>query len=351
MKKISAAVLAVLWMLLMTLPVTAADSALENNVPISQIAIEYDFEHQTLEGIITQFREKNGLDESNFSMCYYATGSGEQYRYAGDVFRTAASTIKVPLVMLYYDMIREGTLSMDTELDGYTLSFLLYQTIVYSDNATTQILIDGLGFFAVYREKLTTFYDQNYPDTFYSENIINADYMMAILHQLYDNAEAYAELIDNMKIAADGAYFQLNVTEYEIAHKYGHYEGAVNDIGIIYTPEPFLLVVYTEGVCGNDALLGSIAELMTEYTLYQSELREREAAARTAVLTEEPVESALPDETENMEGNNVILKVLLVLFVVVLIAGAFLAGVIVGARLERRRVQIIRKQRSQHQQK
>ena len=39
------------------------------------------------------------------------------------------------------------------------------------------------------------------------------------------------------------------------------FEGAVNDVGIIYAPQPFLLAVYTQDT--SEAVVGEVAALLT----------------------------------------------------------------------------------------
>lgn len=282
MKKISAAVLAVVWMLLFLLPVSAAELVSQQDLPVSQIAIDYDFENQDLEEVLARFRAEKGLHEDNFSMSCYITGTEELHSFAGDTFRVAASTYKLPLNMVYYDREREGRISSESYIDGYYLPTMHYETIVNSNNDMAISMLYNLGSFRQYREIMTQFCDQAYPSEYYADNNINSDYMLSVLWKLYTEAENYPELLENMKIAARGQYFQLYQTDYDIAHKYGYFEGAINDVGIIYTPEPVLAAAYTENVSGGESILGSLAELLTEYSLYHTEKKAAEERARLA---------------------------------------------------------------------
>lgn len=282
MKRISAAVLAVVWMILLTLPAAAADSLSEQDMPLNQTATDYDFEDSSLEEILARFREENNLTESNFSMSCYVTGTEELVSFAGDTFRVAASTYKLPLNMVYYDMERDGEISSESYIDGYYLPTMHYETIVNSNNDMAISMLYNLGSFRQYREIMTQFCDQEYPSEYYAGNNINSDYMLAVLWKLYCEADNYPELLENMKIACRGQYFQLYQGDYEIAHKYGYYEGAINDVGIIYTPEPVLVAAYTENVNDAESKLGALAELLTEYSLYHTEKNAREAAAEEA---------------------------------------------------------------------
>ena len=81
-----------------------------------------------------------------------------------------------------------------------------------------------------------------------------------------------------------------------MAHKYGWFEGAVNDVGIIYTPEPFLLAVYTQDV-GTDVVVEA-ASLFTAYNLANTLPEEPEA----------PAESEDPEGTIHLEIEEVPLE-------------------------------------------
>lgn len=283
----------------LTMPVWSGDAPQEP--VLSEIGAAYGFANSTLEAVLNQFMEENGLDEDNFSMSCYLTGTGELFSFAGDTFRVAASTYKLPLNMVYYDMERQGKLSPDTYIDGYSLSTMHYETIVNSNNDMAISMLYNLGSFRTYREIMTQFYDQDYPSVYYAGNNINSDYMLAVLWKLYCCQEDYPELLDNMKAAAYGQYFQLYQGEYEIAHKYGYFEGAVNDVGIIYTPEPILVAAYTEQVGYAESKLGALAELLTEYSVYRTQQKaaqearekaEREAEAKRAAEERAEAESA-----------------------------------------------------------
>ena len=71
-----------------------------------------------------------------------------------------------------------------------------------------------------------------------------------------------------------------------MAHKYGWYDGAVNDVGIIYTEEPFLLAVYTQDVYG-EGIVADAAALLTAYNV--------------ANLTPEVPEEPMPEEGVTLE--------------------------------------------------
>ena len=121
---------------------------------------------------------------------------------------------------------------------------------------------------------------------------------MDTLKVVWDGQEKYTELIDYLKIACPDAYFKtyIDIEETPIAHKYGSYNGAENDVGIIWAEQPFLLAVYTSGLSygagGNvdsayadgqsagSVICGQLAVLLKTYVEEQAQLaREEEARA------------------------------------------------------------------------
>ena len=62
-----------------------------------------------------------------------------------------------------------------------------------------------------------------------------------------------------MKQSSNGEYLKKYVTEYDVAHKYGSYEGNVHDYGIVYAESPYLIGVFTNGVAQADELIADIS--------------------------------------------------------------------------------------------
>lgn len=139
--------------------------------------------------------------------------------------------------------------------------------------------------------------------------------MLDTLKVVWDGQEQYPELIDYLKIACPDAYFKtyLDVDETPIAHKYGSYEGAENDVGIIWAERPFLLAVYTSGLSygpgGNvdaayadgqsagSVICGQLAVLLKTYLDEQVRL-EREQAEKEAEEARLAEEQAKAEQAE-----------------------------------------------------
>ena len=95
--------------------------------------------------------------------------------------------------------------------------------------------------------------------------------------------------------AQPGQYFRAQVDEFDIAHKYGYFEGYLNDVGVIYTPQPYLLAVYTYHT-GED-VLGAICRAATDYTLTADASWTPPALAVDVTDTAAPTSVPAPDAT------------------------------------------------------
>ena len=237
-----------------------------------------------IEKLINEIMIKNNLNENNFFFFYYNIEEKKYYFYNENAYFTAASTIKVPVAMLYYDKIQEGELTLSDTLlyhsDDYEagggrtatdyspgekipLSYLLEQTIVNSDNTALNILINNIGYQDC-KEQLTQYTDMELPEEFYTSNIANVSYYYDILQYLYQNADKYSELISYMKRSSGGIYLKANLPQYEVAHKYGSYDGYVHDYGIIYGKNTYLLGVFTKDIENASDLIANIGKQVVE---------------------------------------------------------------------------------------
>ena len=261
-----------------------------------------DFTGLTLEQVIAGFMDANQLSEENFSISYCNTVTGESYAFNDEKFVIAASTYKLPLNMYFYEMERDGAITGDTLItwSGQTLDYIHEQSIVYSNNELSEALMYYWGDHTAYKEHMRKYFtmtDEEIDPLYYQANYYCVRMMMDCLHYLYDNQADFEELIGYMKQAMPGQYFQRGVTEYEVAHKYGSVQWYNNDVGIIYTPQPFLLAVYTQSLgVGNDGICAEAARLLTAYTVWQGEhMPEPEPEEIPGETPQEPVPETPPE--------------------------------------------------------
>ena len=261
---------------------------------------EWDFSDRGLDGVIEDFMTANGLKEDSFAMGWYDTVSGEEWYYNPDMFAVAGSLYKLPLNMIYADKLASGEVTEKDYAGGWQIGSAMRASIVKSDNTAAQALRKGLGADNTSYRNLMAQYSgidtSDLPTTYYTDNCMSPRFMINTLRALYDSPDKYATLIGYMKEALPNRYFRLSQGEYEIAHKYGSFEGAKNDCGIVYTPRPFLLVVFLRGGRGEESV-GEICRIMTAYSLYLSDTEN--ASERQG----EPTTSAKPERKLSATSN------------------------------------------------
>ena len=221
------------------------------------------------------FRAERNLTEDNFAVSYYDTVTGERYDWNETHMMVAASTFKLPLNLYYYEKENAGELAPDTLITegGATLDWCHYLSIVESNNEISHALLYRIGTFRDYKEAMRKFFtmtDEEIDPKYYQNNYYCTRMMMDTLEYLYARQDEFSEMIDYMKQSnPQNGYFRAKVTEMDVAHKYGSFEGAENDVGIFYAEHPFLLAVYTQNV--GEAVVQDAARLAADYNAAQTQ--------------------------------------------------------------------------------
>ena len=244
-------------------------------------------EDEDLKTLINYEITKYGFNENNFAFFYYNIDDKKYYFYNESSYFTAASTIKVPIAMYYYDEINAGNYTTestllysqrDYEAGGGTtaslysagnyvpLGFLLEQAIINSDNTAINILISNLGYSNA-RRAITKYSDEVVPEDFYSNNITSAGYAYDVINYLYEHQDSYQKLIEDMKKSSMGMYLKEYITDYDVAHKYGSYGGYVHDYGIVYGEKTYLVGIFTRNITNSDEVIAQISLDILNYTL------------------------------------------------------------------------------------
>lgn len=238
--------------------------------------------------LVEEFIRQKRLSKASFAFFYDSIHDGETYIYNGDQFINAASTIKVPLNMLYEDAYVEGTkkpedtivfIKNDVETGGgdtlkkhrigeaLSYSYLQKQSIENSDNTATNMLVRGLGGFMKFRQQLTKYTKKTMPREFFLQNVVSMNYMHDVMKILYDNQKKYANIIAYMKKAAVGSFLQKSSDVFEIAQKYGQYDRYLHAVGIVYTPRPYLVGIYTTNRADGEAIICELNQWLMAYQL------------------------------------------------------------------------------------
>lgn len=215
----------------------------------------------------------------NIGISFYDTKTGENISINGDRYFIAASTTKVPLNMILYDKAYSGNISLDNRMnyssvyfedgtgiiqqniqDSYILSDLSKYSIVYSDNIATNMIYGYLG---GYNSVMREFDNYLGYQGCHSNNEITPNQATTYLKILYENKNEnpyYNDLIKNLKNTTFKIRMEENLTNGIVAHKIGTYGSYVNDIGIVYGKNPFILSIYTSGIGNSESLITEITD-------------------------------------------------------------------------------------------
>ena len=181
----------------------------------------------------------------------------------------AASTYKLPLNMYYYEQEAQGAISSDAIFAGFRLRDCHHYSLQYSNNEVSEAMQRGLGTYKQYKTVIAKYGGiplDGLEPLYFQRNVFSAQFMLNTLKYLYENAEFFKEALGYLKAAQPNQYFKKYVTQYEIAQKYGQFGGSTNTVGIVYTPTPYLLAVYTQNVPGAESLIGKLNQLLCDYT-------------------------------------------------------------------------------------
>ena len=271
--------------------VTPMEPAAEE-APEEEVSQEEADTESSLAALFETFRAERNLNESNFAVSYYDTVTGESYDWNETHMMVAASTFKLPLNLYYYEKENAGELEPDTLITqgGATLDLCHYLSIVESNNEISHALLYRIGTFPEYKEAMRKYFtmtDDEIDPRYYQNNYYCTRMMMDTLQYLYERQDEFPELIDYMKKSnPQNGYFRAKVTEMDVAHKYGSFEGAENDVGIFYAEHPFLLAVYTQNV--GEAVVQDAARLAADYNAQQTEsCKQQELQAQLAAFEAE----------------------------------------------------------------
>ena len=244
-----------------------------------------ELEDKNVKKLINKKINENELNRDNFAFFYYNLNTNKYYFYNKEKWFVAASTTKVQIAMLYYEKINNkeinpnmgfvykaedleagnGHITNNCKVgDSIAIKTLLKEMIINSDNTATNILADRLGGRKIYRKEFAKYTRVELPEKFYKENIISAEYGLDVLKYLFNNLGKYQELIENMKKSSEYMYLKKYVTDIDIAHKYGSYNGYVHDYGIVYGKNTYLIGIFTKEIPNASELIATISRDILE---------------------------------------------------------------------------------------
>ena len=243
----------------------------KNNIKVGSGA-----DYESIDSLIESIIEEYNVNTDNIGLAYYNFSNDQHYYINPDLQMIAASTVKVPIVALYIDLIVQGNLTYESSIpfveykfaeetgetssnmleSSYPLSDLMFKAITYSDNAAWYSLMAYYNNFGSHRQALLDFINYyDVPDLFYSDNY-NSAYMAEQWLIKIALDPTYQSLIDNMKSTEPHQLFTSYVKS-GMANKYGRVDEYVHDTGIYYENDipQYVLAVYTKDINFADGFL------------------------------------------------------------------------------------------------
>lgn len=193
--------------------------------------------------------------EGSVSVSCIRLSDGYGFAYNADLPYYAASLLKAPYALWLCQRAEAGELDLNTPLPAYgtapaqTAADALHDMIAYSDNDATEQLFtlwpaEAYGPFA---EFLLTLGVDRPDDALTVETsihgVLNAADMQNIQLALYDYFEtgtAAALLLEQAFLDADHPMLE---SEWQMAKKYGNWDGALHDTAIVYSDDPYCVAV------------------------------------------------------------------------------------------------------------
>ncbi|WP_448668643.1 serine hydrolase [Aerococcus viridans] len=250
-------------------------------------------QYASIDELIEETMAEFEVDESQVSLQYTNFKTDESYTINESTFQTAASTIKLPIAVMYADAIEEGYVDWDTEVpytyadyeegDGtitaavgngtgqaaYTIEDLIANALMYSDNTATNMLISyysevyGSGAF---KTNVANSVDVTIDDAFYDDNVVSAE-LLSAYYNLLATDDTYQPIVDYLLNTSPDRLFTTYVNSSLMANKYGNYGTALNDGGIYYENDEaqYSLVALTDGLTDGTGFMENLNLRVNQY--------------------------------------------------------------------------------------
>ncbi len=238
---------------------------------------EAKFEH-----LEKDIRTLVGANINKIGIVYYDIKNNKLIEINGDNQFLAASTVKIPLNMLMYDMIQKGQIDINDKLKYTKKDFeegagVLQETklnkpiaiktlsdysIRYSDNIAINMILRKVG-----NENRYNYIEEivGHAITHKGNNTTPMD-SFKLLERLYlnpDKNEYYSGIIENMKKTVFHDRIDKYIPNEIVAHKIGNYGEYVNDMAIVYKDNnPYILTIFTNKMPEAAEVIAQISKLI-----------------------------------------------------------------------------------------
>ena len=259
----------------------------EDNEEIENEDIEVELDNQLYNidiDIMDRINNYLGEDKYSTSFIYYNLETEERLAFNEDLYMNAASIYKVGLSLVAYNMVECGEITLEdlvyyspwqyqggTGILQYDLSFgalplgtLIEYTIKYSDNIAATMVYSYIGGWNNFKWRLFEILGIDYGDY---DNVTSARVELEVLKYIYENRNNsnYKTLIDYLKNTDFHDRLDKYLPQNIVAHKIGSDEGYTHDVGIVFTEEPYIVIMMTDNVYNGPDKIADISKAMYLY--------------------------------------------------------------------------------------
>ena len=268
------------------------------DVEVSEETIDEDIENEEIDveldnplynkdiDIMERVSNYLGDDKYGTSFIYYNLETEETLAFNEDLYMNAASIYKVGLSLVAYNMVESGEITLDdlvyyspwqyqggTGILQYDLSFgalpletLIEYSIKYSDNIAATMVYSYIGGWNNFKWRLFELLGIDYGDY---NNVTSARIELEVLKYIYENRNNlnYDTLIDYLKNTDFHDRLDKYLPQDIVAHKIGSDEGYTHDIGIVFTEEPYIIIMMTDNVYNGPDKIADISKAMYLYNI------------------------------------------------------------------------------------
>ncbi len=223
--------------------------------------------------VIEEYLAEHRIGSKQLALGWLDLETGESYYVNKDVNFYGASLYKVALNMYWAEKVANGEATWDTTVGGGRLETLVTGSLEQSNNNYSYKLYQPLGAYRASKLVEAPYYGLTAEEAradrkYWTDSYITPRRMITCLYTLYSQPERFPTVVDHLLLAQPGRYFRLHEDRWPIAQKYGYRANFGRDIstaGIVYAPEPFLLVVLTHNLPKAEEHIANLCVLLGDY--------------------------------------------------------------------------------------
>jgi len=248
-------------------------AAEDNSQKAKKYGIEFTDEEisTVLTGVFDELELTDAAREQ-VAVGFYCTATDQTWMTNEELWLYSASLYKLPLMMIFEQRIDAGEFDRDEKFGGTTIEYIEERVLRYSNNDFARMVQANLFFdgpeFRECAKQFSDMADEDYDESYINNSHFNVRYVLDVMCRLYNEQDKYPTVIDQLLLANPGEYFRTDLEgKYDIAQKYGAYTGVRHTAGIIYTPNPIVLVVLTGKTGHGEQIIAAVADAFTEFAL------------------------------------------------------------------------------------